>query len=167
MSALEIDHGGAIAVDTGQLRDVGARMRAVTAQYEEARDAVGRALRAAAAQQTACPHLDASALQRSDEHLEALRTELDSACTGVMLMADAFEVVELRARAEALALTDAAAADAASARADRLVAADGRVADMADYLVAGWEERRFDGLGEQFDAGGCCRRCSWPGRSWG
>lgn len=154
MTALEIDHGGAIAVDTGQLRDVGAGMRAVTAKYEEARDAVGRALRTIAAQPSACPHLDVAALQRSDEHLGALRTELDSACTGVMLMADAFEVVEQRARAEALAVTDAAAAAAASARADRLVAGDGRLADMADYLVAGWEERRFEGLGEQFDAGG-------------
>lgn len=69
-------------------------------------------------------------------------------------MADAFEIVELRAQAEALALSDSAAADALFARIDRMVASDERVGTMADWLVAGWKEERFEGLGSQWDAGG-------------
>jgi dienelactone hydrolase len=154
MSGLEIDHGGAIAVDTAQLRDVGARMRLVGEQYEEARTSIGRACGALLSEPNACPQVDAGALQRTAERLGTLRAELDDACRGTLLMADAFEVVELRAEAEALALTDAAAADAARWRIERLVSGDERVGVMAEWLVADAEDRRFEGMGRQFDAGG-------------
>lgn len=151
---LEIDHGGAIAVDTEQLRDVGYRMRAVASQYDEAREAVTRAQALIASSPEPSPRVDVSALQRSGARVGALCTEVENACTGALLMADAFEVVELRAQAEALALTDAAAANAVQARVDRLVADDERIGTMADWLVAGWERRRFEGLGDQYDAAG-------------
>ncbi|MFK3677508.1 hypothetical protein ACI2IP_07235 [Microbacterium sp. NPDC090218] len=154
MSGLDIDHGGAIAVDTERLRDVGSRMMVVAGWYREAHAAIGRACASIASEPRACPHLDAGALQRSAERLDELRSELDDACVGTLLMADAFEVVELRAEAEALARTDAAAADAVLLRIDRLVNGDERIGVMADWLVAGWEDRRFDGTGRQFDAGG-------------
>lgn len=151
---LSIDHGGAIAVDTAELRDLGARMRAVASGYDHARTAVRRAHGLLSSSPDAGSRVDVGALQRSGERIGDLCAEIENACTGTLVMADAFEVVELRAQAEALALTDAAAAGVVQARADRLVAADERIGTMAEWLVAGWEERRFEGLGEQYDLSG-------------
>lgn len=149
-----IDHGGVIAVDTEQLRHVGARMRAVASQYESARAAVDRAHALVVSAPAVFPQVDSGALRRSSEQLGVLHAEMEEACAGTLLMADVFEVVELRAQAEALALTDAAAAEKALARLDRLVADDGRLAVMADWLTEGWEGRRFEGLDDQYDMGG-------------
>ena len=151
---LSIDHGGAIAVDTEQLRDLGARMRSVASQYDRARGAIDRAHALLSSSPDAGALVDVGALQRSGERIGDLCAQIENACAGVLVMADAFEVVELRARAEALALTDAAAASVVQARADRLVAADDRIGTMAEWLVAGWKERRFEGLGEQYDLAG-------------
>ncbi|MFJ6533052.1 hypothetical protein [Microbacterium sp. NPDC091662] len=151
---LSIDHGGAIAVDTEQLRDLGARMRSVMSEYERAREAVRRACTLISSAPDAASRIDVGALQRSGERIGELRAEIENAATGTLVMADAFEVVELRAKAEALALTDAAAASTVQARADDLVAHDERIGTMAAWLVAGWKERRFDGLGEQYDLAG-------------
>ncbi|WP_318391190.1 hypothetical protein, partial [Microbacterium maritypicum] len=115
---LSIDHGGAISVDTEQLRALGARMRTVVSQYEDARAAVARALTLVSSSVDGERRIDVGALQRSVERIVELCVEIENACTGTLVMADAFEVVELRAQAEALALTDAAAASAAQARAD-------------------------------------------------
>ncbi|WP_029264841.1 MULTISPECIES: hypothetical protein [unclassified Microbacterium] len=151
---LSIDHGGAIAVDTEQLRDLGARMRSVASEYEHARAAVRRAHALISSAPETGSGVDVGALQRSVERIDELCVEIENACTGTLVMADAFEVVELRAQAEALTLTDAAAASAVQARADRLVADDERIGTMAEWLVAGWKERRFEGLGEQYDLAG-------------
>ena len=43
MSGLSIDHGGAIAVDTAQLRDLAVRVRGVVPVLAEVADAVARA----------------------------------------------------------------------------------------------------------------------------
>lgn len=151
---LSIDHGGAIEVDTEQLRDVGARMRGVAAQLDEARAAVDRAHALVVSEPELFSHVDGGALRRSGERLGSLRGELEEACAGTLLMAEAFEVVELRARAEALTLTDAVAAGVIRIRLARLLAGDERIGAIADGLVSGWEGRRFEGLGDQFDLGG-------------
>ncbi|QYG12479.1 MULTISPECIES: hypothetical protein [Microbacterium] len=151
---LEIDHGGAIAVDTEQLREVGARLCTVASRFAEAREAVGRAQALLSSSAQADPQVDLGALRRSGERVGMLGAEIENAGTGTLLMADAFEVVELRAQAEALALTDAAAANEAQARADEMVEADTRLGTMADWLVAGWKRQRFDGLGDQYDPDG-------------
>ncbi|WP_337001210.1 MULTISPECIES: hypothetical protein [unclassified Microbacterium] len=151
---LDINHGGAIAVDTEQLRDVGARMRAVAAQYEEAHDSVRRAQALISVDPSAAPQLDVGALRRNGERLGALHAELEDACAGTLLMADAFEVVELRARAEALSRGDEAEAAVVRARLDQLLAGDDRLRGMADQLEYTWMLRRFQGLGDQYDAGG-------------
>lgn len=154
MSGLDIDHSGPIAVDTEQLRDIGRRMQAVAEQYEQAQAAIGRAFRAIASEPEACPQLDTGALQRSGERIGELRASLDDVCAGTLLMADAFELVELRAKTQALALTDAAAAEVLQSRIDQLLDADARIEFIADSVVAGWEDQRFEGLARQFDAGG-------------
>ncbi|KJL22055.1 hypothetical protein RN51_01934 [Microbacterium oxydans] len=151
---LEIEHGGAIAIDTEQLREVGARLRAVAAQYEEAGAAVVRAGEAISSADDVVLRVDVGALRLSGDRIDGLAAEIDNACVGTLLMADAFEVVELRAQAEALSLTDAAASSDIRARAEGMVADDERVGRMADWLLAGWERRRFEGLGEQYDLGG-------------
>jgi hypothetical protein len=154
IGGLDIDHGGAIAVDTEQLRVVGARMLAVAYQYDDAREAIGRALALITSAPRSFPLVDVGALRWSGERVGALRDEIGEACAGVLLMVDAFELVELRARAEALALTDAAAADAVQVRIDRLTAGDERIDALADRLVADGKARRFEGLGGQYDLGG-------------
>ena len=151
---LDIDHGGAIAVDTEQLRDVGARMRVVAAQFEDARASVRRAQALIAVDPSTAPQLDVGALRRSGERLDILHAELEDACAGTMLMADAFEVVELRARAEGLARGEEAEAAVVQARLDRLLAGDDRLSRMADQLVLSWMVHRFEGLGDQYDGGG-------------
>lgn len=151
---LSIDHGGAIAVDTEQLRDVEARMREVASRYGEAHAAIVRTQLLLGSASGAHPQVDVGALRRSGERVGALQADMDDACTGVLLMADAFEVIELRAQAEALALTDAAAADAIRSRIDRLIAGDQRIEVVAEWLVADAEEHRFDGLGDQYDIAG-------------
>ena len=147
MSGVEIEHGGAIAVDTEQLRHVGSRMRTVAMQYEEARAAIARAGALLASAPEAAPQVDIGAVHRSGERIGALRAELEDAGAGTLLMADAFEVVELRAQADALALADdAAAAKAIRARIDRLIDGDARIGVMADRLVDDWAGRRHRAL---------------------
>ncbi len=151
---LRVDHGGAIAVDTAQLREIGRRIAQAAGLYRTARESLGRASALISAEPAACPQIDVGALRRSRDRLGELGDELENAATGTLVMADAYEVVELRARAKALALTDEAAAAAAQARLERLLRQDERIGTMADRLVAGWEERRFDGLGDQYDLAG-------------
>lgn len=141
-------------VDTEQLREIGRRIAAVAGSYRTARECLGRASALIASEPAACPQINVGALRRSRDRLGELGDELENAATGTLVMADAYEVVELRARAEALALTDAVAAADAHARLERLLFRDDRVGTMADRLVAGWEERRFDGLGDQYDLAG-------------
>jgi hypothetical protein len=154
MSGLDIEHGGVIAVDTEQLRAVGSRMHTVVLQYEEARAAVARAAALIASAPQGAPQVDIGALHRSAERIGGLRAELEDACAGTLLMADAFEVVELRAQAEALALGDRAGASVIRARIHRLVDGDARIGMMADWLVADWELTRHGGLPLPIGVGG-------------
>jgi len=64
-----------------------------------------------------------------------------------------FEYVELQVTAEALAAGDGAAVEVAR-RMDALLASDPRIADMAVYLIAGWEADRFEGLDLPFPLDG-------------
>jgi len=151
---LEIDHGGAIAVDTEQMRDVGARVMALTSHFDDARAAIERACHVAASSSLA-GQVDTAALSSCATRIVELRTETEDAATGTLLMADAFEVVELSAEAEALAHSDAAAASALLARRDRLLATDDRIGILAGRLErSGWREERIEGLGTQWDMGG-------------
>jgi hypothetical protein len=151
---LSIDHGGAIAVDTGQLRDLGARMRSVASQYDQACVAVRRARALISSSPEAGSQVDVGALERSGIRIGELCVEIENACMGTLVMADAFEVVELRAQAEALALTDSAAASLIQVRADRLIADDERIGTMVEWLVAGWEKRRLEGPGGDYELAG-------------
>ncbi|MFS0894607.1 hypothetical protein [Microbacterium sp. 179-I 3D3 NHS] len=151
---LDIHHGGAIAVDTEALRDVAGRMLAVATHYREARSAIGSAHASVAADPGLRPLVDLDGLWASGQHVAELRAEVEEASAGTFLMADAFEVVELRAEARALEITGGPGAADVQARLDRLLASDERLGPMADYLDAGWRGGRFAGLDAQFDLSG-------------
>lgn len=151
---LEIDHGGAIAVDTDAMRDVGSRMTGVAVSLEEARGAIDRVCAIIAVTPGFGERVDAPALRASGERVSELQQEVEEASVGTLLMADVFEIVELRAQAEALSVAGAVGAAAVQARIDRMLAADARLGPMADALVAQWEQERFEGLREQWDMGG-------------
>ncbi|WP_312674567.1 hypothetical protein [Microbacterium sp.] len=154
MSGLSIDHGGAIAVDTTQLRELAARVRGVVPVCAEVEGSVGRveALLGSAAW---TPLASAAwSLRSAVRALETLTVRVEETAADLDLMAEVYEVVELRAQREALSHTDAMAAAAVEARLRQLLAADERLAPLADSQERTADERRFRGLGDQFDAGG-------------
>lgn len=151
---LDIRHGGAIVVDTEALRDVGHRLALLAAELDDANAAVARALAAISNAGGYGGEVDLVALAAGGERIGGVRARMRDASTATLLMADAYEVVELRAEAAALRLVDGAAADAVQTRLDRLLASDARLDAMSDRLIADWKGGRFDGLGSQFDPGG-------------
>lgn len=154
MSGLSIDHGGAISVDPEALRDVAHRIDLLAARFGEARSAIVRAHGVIAATPGFSERVDTVALRASGERADELRAECEETVIGTLLMADVYEYVELQAQADALALSDRAAADDLLHRADRLAASDERIPQMAAMLVADWDGDRFDGLHGQYTVGG-------------
>lgn len=154
MSELEIEHGGAIVIDPDALREVGRRIDAVSSRCDEARDALIRAHRVIVDAAGLSQSVDTVALWGSADAAGRLREECADAAGGTLLMADVFEYVELQVTAEALAAGDDAAADEIACRMDALLASDPRIADMAVYLIAGWEADRFEGLDLPFPLDG-------------
>ena len=151
---LDIRHGGVIAVDTEALREVARRLDGVAAQVSEARAAVGRAQATVLEHSGFDARVDVVAMMAGGDRLATVRDELEDASASTMLMADVYEVVELRAEVEALRLIGAAPADVVQVELDRLLASDERLGDLADRLTDEWKESRFEGLDRQFDLGG-------------
>ncbi|MBP3976764.1 hypothetical protein [Microbacterium sp. BLY] len=154
MSGLSIDHGGAIAVDTGQLRDLATRVRGLLPSSTAAEDAVARAEAVLSAGAWSDLFPIAWSLRAAVAALGELVTDIEAAAADLLLTAEVYDVVELRAQAQVLAQTDAAAAAAREARLRRLLAADERLGPLADALERRAQDRRFRGLDDQFDAGG-------------
>ena len=153
MSGLSIDHGGVIAVDTDQIRDVASRVRGLFPSFQEVEDAIARAQVFLTSPWSDLYSLRWS-LSDAANQLGWLITAVTDTAAAVLLMAEAYEVVELRARADALARTDAAAAAAIDARLQRLLAEDDRLGPLADALEQQAEGSRYDGLGGGFFPGG-------------
>lgn len=146
MSGLTIDHGGAISVDPDALRDVARRVDAVASRYEDARSAIMRAHRIIVDSPGFSAHVDTVGLWASGQHVARLHSECQETARSTLLMADAYEYVDLRAEAEMLAQTDPSTAQRLMRRADRLAASDDRIHAMADELIAQWRAERFEGL---------------------
>ncbi len=151
---LEIDHGGAIAVDTEQIRAFGARIATLATPFEEARAAIRRALDVIVCTLSLADEVGTGVLQTSAAKIDGMRIDAEDAGVKTLLMADAFEVVELRAEAEALSSTGAAGAPELLARVDRMLAADPRLEPMVDELMAQWRAERFEGLATQWNWNG-------------
>ncbi|MFS0853571.1 hypothetical protein [Microbacterium sp. 179-I 3D4 NHS] len=160
---LEIRYGGAISVDTEVLRDVGRKVASVAHSLS---DAWGKASTAhtllsfssACRDWPSLPTLGVAVM-----HVEGLREDLESTAAAVLLMADAYEVVELRAQATALATEDSAAAAELLRRADRIAASDERIETIVDGLVEEWDSGRFEGLDDQFDGNGAWEHLFFTG----
>lgn len=151
---LDISHGGAIAVDPDALRPVADAMVALAPQFADAASAVRRAHGCLVNLPMASTRVDTVALWASVDRAEALQKECRSAGENVRLMADVYEVVERKAELAGLAIQEGARADLLQARIAELEASDPRVVEMETWLLAGWEEGRFDGLQDQFDLSG-------------
>ncbi|WP_091228118.1 hypothetical protein [Microbacterium sp. 3J1] len=152
MSGFSIDHGGAISVDPDALRTVARRTDAVATRFEVAATALSSAHRTIVDTPGFSAHVDTVALWAAADGASRLGTECQETATSTMLMADAYEYVELMTRAEALELTDAAAARELRHRMEAMAAADGRVRELAETLIHEWERSRFDGLEPPYPA---------------
>lgn len=146
MTGLTIDHGGAISVDPDVLRDVARRIDDVASRYDDARSAILRAHRIIVDTPGFTAHVDTVGLWASGQHVARLHSECQETAGSTLLMADAYEYVELRAESEMLAQTDPSTAQRLTLRADRLAASDERVSALVDELIAQWRARRFEGL---------------------
>ncbi|BDZ40067.1 hypothetical protein [Microbacterium suwonense] len=146
---LNITSGGAVKVDSEAFRAVGRRLGAVAGRMREAADATRRAAHVLSHLSPSVGHIDVGSIRSCADRLERRSAEADSDATGTQLMADVFEVVELRAEREALGIARPDEALALQDRIDALLASDPRIGDMATVLVAGWEKRRFEGVTDQ------------------
>lgn len=155
MSAgVDIGYGGAISVDPEALRDVAARMTGVGGDLGDASSAIRTAHRLIVDTPGLSEKVDTVALWASADAAEQMQADCESAVSGTRLMADVYEYTELKAEADALALSDRTAADALYLQMEALAAGDPRVIDMSTTLVQGWEDARFEGLDGQFLPGG-------------
>ena len=145
---VSIGSGGAIDVDSGAFRAVGQRLALLAGEVGRSADAVrdaahmlsgihGPSLRV----QPADLHSHAGRLQQVADH--AAETAVST-----RLMADVFELAELRARQQALAVNHPDQALALQERVDVLLSSDPRIAGMADEVVRKWADGRLEGLGE-------------------
>jgi len=153
-AGIDIGYGGAISVDPAALRDVAARMVGLGGDFDDACSAIRTAHQLVVGTAGLSEQVDTVALWASGDAADQLRADCESAVVGTRLMADVYEYTELKAEADALALSDRAAADALYLRMEALAEAEPRVVDMSTMLVQGWEDARFEGLDSQFIPGG-------------
>lgn len=136
---LEIRTGGAIAVDTGQLREAAARLALIADGCVAVRSRL-YAAQATAVDAGSLVLLPTDAARRAAEQAAAT-------AAGLRRMADVYELVELEA---AIAL--AGATGATTARRDALLRADPELAEHAEQVRARWRAGRDDALIDDFGA---------------
>lgn len=149
---IDLRHGGAISVDTDALRAVAHGLATVALMFATAADAVRRACCAVLSGGLA-QHVDIAAMWAGASRVDGLEERTLAAARGSAVMADAYELVELRARLSAQEAGSAAAIDL-QLRIGALIAADPRLDAMAQYLIAAWERDRFAGLDSRLDLAG-------------
>ena len=98
---LQITYGGAIAVNTETLRDVAFRLGPIGVRIGQAADAVYTAHRHITGTAGLTNEVNSVELWAVGDRLAAMRVRIDEVVTGTLLMADAYELVELRTEYEA------------------------------------------------------------------
>ncbi|MFC4138132.1 MULTISPECIES: hypothetical protein [unclassified Microbacterium] len=138
---LQIFSGGAIAVDTQDMRVVAVQLDAVSSALGAAVAALRRAWASVADAPSLRTRADAGALWDSVARLDRTHSDAQEHAMRVRLMADAFEYADLRARQEA------AGADFPVDLRRRLdmLASDPRVAEEAGAWLRAWEGNRYSG----------------------
>lgn len=143
---LEITGGGAISVDPEQMRAVADRMAAVAARIADAGYSVGCAQQSLSSSGSAAIRADLPGLRASAQALADESDGLTTDAEGVRIMADAFELADLRSQQELLSVKYPARADRLQARIDELVASHPGVNAMATILASAWGVRSHRGL---------------------
>ncbi|MDT0157886.1 alpha/beta hydrolase [Microbacterium sp. ARD32] len=148
-SGVEITSGGAISVDSEAFRAVGRQVERLSWELVCAIDLIRRA------EQLLGPLPGRSRsgwvfeLSSIEFCLEGLARQAGENAANTQLMADVFELVELRTEQEVRGVGDRGEAITVQARIDALIASDPRVEPMAARLVEEWEKQRFEGLTDQ------------------
>lgn len=144
---ITISSGGAIAVDSAALRDIAARLGDVARQLVDARDHLARARGELAEAPDVQQRVGDAGIPACIERVADLGRQIDKAAGGTTMMADTFEVVELRTAQDARGI-DSADAAALQARIDELLALPG-VADSVVWTESRWARERIDGPVDQ------------------
>ncbi|MGL3150090.1 hypothetical protein ACSS7Z_06970 [Microbacterium sp. A82] len=147
--SVTITHGGAIAVDPEALRSVSRRLLAIVPTLIEASSAARTAYGHVLNMPGVRPRVNMDALWASADRAEAMSQQCQMAAENTLLMADVYELVELKAELAALEIREGAEAEAIMARIAELERSDPRVPDMEAWLLKGWDEGRYEGLLEQ------------------
>ncbi|MGW9627419.1 hypothetical protein [Microbacterium sp. NPDC055521] len=146
---VQITGGGAIAVEPEQMRTVSDRMAAVAARLTDAGESLRRAHRSLATTGNAAARMDLSALGGTAQRLAEEGEALASDAAGTAIMADAFELADLRAEQEMLSLRRPAAAGRLQTRIDALLASNDQLDAMALTLTSRWQRSSTTGLFDQ------------------
>lgn len=147
---LEITSGGAISVDPEQMRAVADRMSAVAARLADAGESVRRAHQTLASTWGVPARPDLPALWACGQALVDHADELASDARGTGIMADAFELADLRSRQEMLSIEHPVEGGRLQGRIDELVASYPELDAMAVSIEAAWEKRSQEGLLDQW-----------------
>ncbi|GAA2870637.1 hypothetical protein MIAR_34210 [Microbacterium arabinogalactanolyticum] len=146
---VNITSGGAISVDSEAFRGIGERLETLSWELVRALDIVRRTQHVLESVSEPSLRIRLAELASREHRLEVHAGDAGKAATGTLLMADVFELVELRAQQEALGVGESAEEKVLQDRIDALIASYPDVEMRADQLVAAWEGGRFEGLTDQ------------------
>lgn len=146
---LNITSGGAVSVDSEAFRAIGDRLSRAADTVRDAGEKARRASRLLALRPSLPGLIDPWEIGGCGDRLERIADEMRQDAAGMRMMADVFELVELRAEQEALRIARPEEALELQDRIDALVRSDPAVEDRATMLVDAWKDHRFDGLLEQ------------------
>ncbi|MFE6996581.1 hypothetical protein ACFVAE_11530 [Microbacterium sp. NPDC057659] len=138
---LQIFSGGAIAVNTEDMRAVAVQLDAVGSTLGDAVASLHRAWEAVDAAPTLRTRVDAGSFWDCTTRLDRTRDAGQDYASRVRLMADAFEYADLRARRETLGVGFPADLQK---RLD-LLASDSQVTEEADRWLGIWDGNRYSG----------------------
>ena len=145
---VNISSGGAIDVDSEAFRDVGQRLALLAGEVGRSADAVRGAAHLLGGVTGSSLHVHPSDLHAHARRLQQLADHAAETAVSTQLMADVFELAEVRARQQALSVNHPDQALALQERVDVLLSSDPRLSDMADEVVREWADARLEGLGE-------------------
>ena len=154
MSDLDISHGGAIAVDPDVLRTVAHDLSRLAQKIADATSSMRTAYRTIINTPGFTAWVDTVALWQSSERAGALVAECHVTVERTLLMADVYELVDLRAQRAALSIqgaANAANAEALTAKIAALEASHEGLSDAADQLFKQWQTGYDKGLHDQYD----------------
>ena len=145
---VSITSGGAIEVDSAAFREVGQRLALLAGEMGGSADVVRDAAHMLSATRGSSLPVHLSDLHAHAARLQQLADRAAETAVSTQLMADVFELAELRARQQALAVNHPDQALALQERIDVLLSSDSRIAGMTDEVVREWADARLEGLGE-------------------